>query len=368
MRILLLADSNSPHTLRWSKSIRNQDHTIGIFSLHTADSSLYSDTPDISLFSLNASRELQTKNETNLSKLIYLSARKKVKQIIKEFKPDIVHSHYASSYGLIGALSGFHPYVISLWGGDIFSFPKKSVVYKQILKFSLSKADKILSTSKIMKEETKKYTDKEVLLTPFGIDVDRFIPDKINKFFKDDDFVMGTIKTLEKNYGVNFLIEAFAIVKKKFPDKPLKLLIVGKGTQKESLEEMVRELGIEKDTIFTGYVDHNNVQDYHNMLDIYVAMSLLESFGVAVLEASACGKPVIVSNVGGLPEVVENGKTGFIVEKGNSKALAEALSKLICEPDLAVKMGNEGRNKVIREYDWKESVNKMISIYKTVAN
>ena len=85
MRILLLADSNSPHTLRWSKSIRNQDHTIGIFSLHTADSSLYSDTPDISLFSLNASRELQTKNETNLSKLIYLSARKKVKQIIKEF-------------------------------------------------------------------------------------------------------------------------------------------------------------------------------------------------------------------------------------------------------------------------------------------
>ncbi len=368
MRVLLLADSNSPHTLRWSKSIRAQKHTIGIFSLHTPDPKLYNDTPDINLSSLNASRELQTKDEKSISKLVYLSARKKVKQIIKEFKPDIVHSHYASSYGLIGALSGFHPYIISLWGGDIFSFPRKSFVYRQILKYSLSKADKILSTSKVMKEEAKKYSDNEILLTPFGIDIDRFAPRKVNSFFKADDFVVGTIKTLEKNYGINFLIEAFYLVKKKYPHKLLKLLIVGKGTQKEFLENMVKELGIEKDTIFTGYVDHNNVQDYHNMLDIYVAMSLEESFGVAVLEASACGKPVIVSNVGGLPEVVENGKTGFIVDKGNSIALADALSKLISEPELVAKMGSEGRNKVIREYDWKESVNKMISIYKTVIN
>jgi glycosyltransferase involved in cell wall biosynthesis len=219
-----------------------------------------------------------------------------------------------------------------------------------------------------MQEEAKKYIDKEILLTPFGIDVDRFTPIKINRFFKIDDFVIGTIKTLEKNYGINFLIDAFAIVKKKFPNKSLKLFIVGKGTQREVLEGMAKELGIEKDTIFTGYVDHNNVQEYHNMLDVYVAMSLEESFGVAILEASACGKPVIVSNVGGLPEVVENGKTGFIVERGNSIALADALSKLINEPELAVKMGNEGRYKVIREYDWKDSVNKMISIYKTVIN
>jgi len=368
MRILLLADSNSPHTLRWSKSIRDCNHTVGIFSLHTPDHELYKDTADISLFSLNASRELQTKGERSISKLIYLKAKKKVKQIIKEFKPDIVHSHYASSYGLIGALSGFHPYIVSLWGGDVFSFPKKSIIYKQILKYSLSKADKILSTSRIMKEEASRYTDNEILLTPFGIDIDRFTPRKINSLFKADDLVIGTIKTLEKNYGVNFLIEAFALVKKKFSNKPLKLLIAGKGTQRNFLEDMVKKLGLENDTIFAGYIDHNNVQDYHNMLDIYVAMSLEESFGVAVLEASACGKPVIVSNVGGLPEVVEDRKTGFIVEKGNSKALADSLSKLIDEPELAASMGNEGRKKVIKEYDWNESVNKMISIYKTILN
>ena len=368
MRILLLSDSNSPHTLRWAKSIRNCNNTVGIFSLHTPDPALYRDTPDINLFSINASRELQTKDETNISKLIYLRARKKVKEIIKEFRPDIVHSHYASSYGFIGALSGFHPYLISLWGGDIFSFPNKSFLYSRILKFSLSKADKILSTSRVMKERAQNYTEKKIILTPFGIDVERFYPKKINKYFKQDDIVIGTIKTLEKHYGIDLLIKAFYLVKNKYPDKPLKLLIVGKGTQREFLENKVKTLGIENDTVFTGYVDHNNVQDYHSMIDIYVAMSLTESFGVAVLEASACGRPVVVSNVGGLPEVVEHEKTGLIVEKENPEKLADALDKLICNPELMIGMGNEGRNKVIKEYNWKESVKKMISIYETIVN
>lgn len=363
MKILFLADSDSPHTLRWAKSISNYNYIIGIFSLHTPDPGLYKDMPGISLFSLNASRELQTKDETNISKIIYLKAIGKVKQVIKEFKPDIVHSHYASSYGFIGALSGFHPYLVSLWGGDIFSFPQKSFVHRGILKFSLSKADKILSTSKIMKEEAKRYTQKEIIVTPFGIDKDKFRPGKTNSLFKADDIVIGTIKTLETRYGIEYLIRAFYKVKKKFPQRSLKLLIVGKGTQKGYLERIVKELDLEGDTIFTGFINHDNVEYYHNMLDVYVAMSLEESFGVAVLEASACGKAVVVSNVGGLPEVVDDGKSGFIVEAKNSEVLVEALSKLICNPVLRTEMGKKGREKVISEYNWEESVKKMISVY-----
>ena len=102
------------------------------------------------------------------------------------------------------------------------------------------------------------------------------------------------------------------------------------------------------------------------MLDIYVAVSIKESFGVAVLEASACSKPVVVSNVGGLPEIVEDGITGFIVEKENPEVLAEALEKLILDIDLRIQMGKNGRNKVINEYNWKDSVAAMISIYESI--
>ena len=110
--------------------------------------------------------------------------------------------------------------------------------------------------------------------------------------YKRQSLVIGTIKTLEKRYGIEFLIRAFANIKRKNPNK-IKLLICGKGTLLDELKNLTVELGVQDDTIFTGYINHDQVQFYHNKLDIYVAPSLEESFGVAVLEASACNKPVV---------------------------------------------------------------------------
>jgi glycosyltransferase involved in cell wall biosynthesis len=104
------------------------------------------------------------------------------------------------------------------------------------------------------------------------------------------------------------------------------------------------------------------------MLDIFVAVSLQESFGVSVLEASACGKPVVVSDVGGLPEVVDNGQTGIIVESKNSDQLVDALMTLINNPDLRKKMGDAGRSKVMRDFSWDSSVKKMLFIYSNLLN
>lgn len=368
IKILFLADANSPHTLRWAKSLDGVGICISIFCLHKIDLSLYSSNPEINLFSLNITREIQSKPEDNFSKIIYLKAIREVKKIIKKFNPDIVHSHYASSYGLIGALSGFHPYIISMWGSDVFRFPNYSFLHKSVLKFNLSRADKLLSTSCSMSSEAKKYTDKDIVVTPFGIDVNRFKPQKVETIFAEKDIVIGTIKTLEKIYGIDYLIKAFKIVKMKLPDEHIKLLIAGEGTLRNKLERLVYEIELKDDTVFTGYIKHDEIQNYHNMLDIYVAVSLQESFGVAILEASACGKPVIVSNVGGLPEVVDNGKTGIIVEKENSEQIADALITLITNPDLRIKMGNYGRMKVLDEYNWDSSVKKMLLIYNDLLN
>lgn len=368
IKILFLSDANSPHTIHWANSIMTSGHSIGIFCLHKIDSTLYSDFKNIKLYSLNVSRDLQSTAEDNFSKLIYLKAVQKVKRIIGEFKPDIVHAHYASSYGLIGALSGFHPYIISMWGSDIFRFPNYSFLHKTVLKFNLSKADKLLSTSFIMSSEAKKYTMKDIIVTPFGVDLNRFKPKTVNSIFVDTDIVIGTIKTLEKIYGIEYLIRAFKIVKTKLPDKQIKLLLVGEGTQRKVLENLAIELNLLDDIVFTGYISHDEVENYHNMLDIYVAVSIQESFGVAVLEASACGKPVIVSNVGGLPEVVDNGKTGIIVEKENPDELANALIILITNSELKNEMGKNGRMKVSKEYNWQNSLKMMLSIYNECLN
>lgn len=365
MRILILSDSDSPHTVRWAKGINEKNITVAIFSIHKPNYELYKDTPNIFLFSLNLERELQFKGEASFSKLYYLKAVKKIKEVIRNFKPDILHSHYASSYGFIGALTGFHPYIISVWGSDVYNFPHHSLLHKILLKFNLYRTDKILSTSKIMREETKKYTSKDIIVIPFGIDLNRFKPNRGKTFFDSKDIVIGTVKTLEKKYGIDYLIYAFKLIKDKFPLMSLKLLIVGRGSQEKKLKGIVNELNIQEDVLFTGYINHDNVQDYHNMIDINVSPSIedSESFGVAVLEACACGKPVIVSDVGGLPEVVDNYKTGLIVQNKNANAIAEAIEKLLTHPNLREELGKNGRVKVVNEYNWDDSVHKMIAIY-----
>ncbi len=370
MKILILSDSDSPHTIRWAKSLSQANVTVSVFSLHKPNFNLYSDCPNIRIHSLNLSRAIQFIGEAAYSKLIYLRAVRLVRKIIREDKPDILHSHYASSYGLIGALSKFQPFIVSVWGADIYNFPKRSFLHKSLIKFVLFYACKILSTSFVMKREIQNYTRKEIIVTPFGIDIEKFKPKKIESLFSPEDLVIGTIKTLEKKYGIEYLIKAFSLLKGKQKSKSLKLLIVGKGSQEEYLKNLVNELYIQKDTVFTGYISSDLVQDYHNMIDINVSVSIedSESFGVAVLEASACGKPVIVSNAGGLPEVVEDGVTGYVVEKENLNTLVSALEKLVVDPELRILLGNNGRAKVISNYKWSESVLQMLSIYKEILN
>ncbi len=365
MRVLLLSDAHSIHTIKWARSLSEKGIEIGIFSLNIIENeNPYEGHPDIEVF--YCADDNTKSRDSGFSKLSYLKSISYLKSVVKEFKPDIVHAHYASSYGLLGALLNFHPYIVSVWGSDVFDFPNISFLHKLVLKYNLSKADKVLSTSNVMAIETLKYTDKNVEVTPFGIDLEKFKPQKVDSLFSKDDIVIGTIKTLEEKYGIEYLIRAFAVVKQKQQELPLKLLIVGDGNLRKKLEELASNLGIVKDTVFTGKIKHNLVPQYVNMLSVSVSVSNSESFGVAIIEASACGKPVVVSNVGGLPEVVENGVTGFVVPRKDPEATAAAIERLILDDNLRVVMGKAGRERVKRLYDWNKNVELMMSIYKNI--
>lgn len=361
MRILLLSNPNSVHTIKWAKSLAENNINIIIFGLGDLTVYDYKKYPNIKVIILN---EKITRDEGAFSKLRYLKALPKIKNIIKEFKPDIVHAHYASSYGLLGALSGFAPFILSVWGSDVFTFPDKSFLHKLILEYNLKKADKILSTSHVMAKETKLYTSKDVEVTPFGIDMEQFKPMETESLFDKEDIVIGTVKTLEEKYGIEYLIKAFKVVSDKYQKLPLKLLIVGGGSLEKELKQLTKDLNIENKTIFTGKVPFEDVPRYHNMLSVSVSVSNSESFGVAIIEASACAKPVVVSNVGGLPEVVEDGITGFVVPPRDEKETAKAIEKLILDEELRTIVGNRGRERVKKLYNWNVNVAQMIGIYK----
>src|SRR5262249_3117577 len=142
---------------------------------------------------------------------------------------------------------------------------------------------------------------------------------------------IGTVKKLEVKYGIDTLIHAFAKLSAP-PHGFLPILrLVGEGQQEPELRALATTAGVSARVEFVGAVPHGQVPDQLRQFDVFVAASRLdsESFGVAVIEASACELPVVVTRVGGLPEVVRDGETGLIVPKGDIGALANALQQLL---------------------------------------
>jgi glycosyltransferase involved in cell wall biosynthesis len=361
MRILLLADPSSAHTIKWANGLFEKGLEIYIFGLSKYDPTQYD--KNIRIESFQTPDRVKTKLGGNLLKTMYLAAFPRLKKVIRIFKPDIVHAHYVASYGLIGALTGFHPFILSVWGIDILTFPSNSFFHKFIIQFSLKRADKILATSEYLAKETRNYTNRQIIITPFGIDTEIFKPFENKSSLSKDEIIIGTVKSMEKKYGIDYVIKSFAFLKKKYPDKHLKLLLVGGGSLEDKFKKMISKFSISDSSTITGHIPFNKIQDYHNQLSIAVYVSNVESFGVSILESSACEKPVVVSNVGGLPEVVEDGETGFIVKSINVDSIAAAIEILILDKDLREKLGKTGRNRVVDKFDWNKNVDHMINIY-----
>ncbi|MFC7373048.1 glycosyltransferase [Fictibacillus iocasae] len=353
MKLLLLAPGRSIHTQKWALYFQQKGWQVKVATF--ADH-----------YSEENAREVDTvilpKNLPG--KLSYFGAVPAVKKILRSFQPDIFHAHFISSYGLIGALAGYHPFYVSVWGTDIFEFPKKNLVNRKLIQYTLRQAEGICSTSHVMGKETAQYTDKKIHITPFGVDLSIFKPMDVEK---KQGLQIGIVKALSDKYGIGTLIQAFKRVHDQHPST--ELVIVGGGPQLMDYQRLSADLGIDDHVTFTGKVPNNQVPKYINSMDIFVVPSRdQESFGVAAVESMACGVPVVVTNVGGLPEVVIEGETGLIVPKESPDALAAAIVQLIEDEETRLSMGRKGIEHVKREYDWYENASRMEKLYHQTIN
>jgi glycosyltransferase involved in cell wall biosynthesis len=364
MRLLLLADASSIHTIRWANSLSEQN--IEILLLTLSEYSIKNFNPQIEIKSLNISKKIKNKSDGNFSKILYLISLYKILHLYRKFKPNIVHAHYASSYGFLASILKLKPLVISAWGSDIYTFPNKNFLNKIILKYTLKNTEHLLSTSHVMVKQISSYTnEKEIRVIPFGINTEKFAP-AMMPTKSENEIVIGTIKSLEDTYGIDTLLKAFQILILENPQIKLKLLIVGSGSKFNELQNLAHKLDIARFTEFVGFVEHSIIQEFHRKLDICVYLSRQESFGVSVLESSSCGLPIVASNVGGLLEVVKDNQSGFLVEPNNPRAAAEKIQKLIDNKNLRISLGQFGRNFVVHNYSWNNSVERMLDVYKEI--
>lgn len=350
MRVILLGPSKSIHIHKWALFYKSQGIDVKVVTFFDH-------------FSEENSLEIDTLVLPKLlpGKLAYFTSVFSLRKYLEKLKPDILHAHYASSYGLVGALVNYRPYYVSVWGRDVFQFPKQSRINERIIRYTFSNADEICSTSHIMAKETSKYTEKKIHVTPFGVDLNKFKP--LPGLKKEDVFTIGTVKALTDKYGIGDLIKAFASIYKGRSN--VRLLIVGDGPQKNEYELLAKNLGVAAAVTFAGRVPNDEVPKYINKMDVFCVPSTedSESFGVAAVESMACGVPVVVSNVGGLPEVVIENETGLIVSKENPEQLAQAITWLLENPDMRNKMSRNGIIHVKNNYNWIDNANGMLNLY-----
>jgi len=230
-------------------------------------------------------------------------------------------------------------------------------------------AMKALLFSAILKNQVQDFSQK-IRLIPNGVDDKMFDPKIYNeevarkKFNIREEHVIVFVGRLAKHKGIDYLIKALKLVKADLPD--VLLVIVGNGNERNNLENLSRKLHVDQNVMFVGDLPHDNIPLILSLATVLAHPSFYEGIPTIVLEAMSMAKPVVVTNAGCMSEVVQNGQTGFVVEKGNISQLAHALLLVLSNSRLALHMGQKGRDLVKEKYSWEVVAKKHVEVYEEV--
>ena len=292
---------------------------------------------------------------------------------------NIVHTHTAKA-GFIGRiaakLAGTHfvvhtPHGHNLYGYFSFFGTLLVVILEKIASLF---ADKIIALTDIEKDDMVRYNickPRKIVVVTSGIDLEKYNKTEVNAKEKRtefnvgvDDFLVGMIGRLEKVKGPEYFIEAAKYIAERIPQT--KFLIVGDGSLKEALITRSKQLNIDNKVIFAGWQE--DVPEILSILDVLVLPSLNEAIGRVILEAGASGKPVVATEVGGIPDIIKNNETGILVPPGDSKKIAEAVISLLEDKQKRFEMGRAAKDWVNNQFSVDNMVREVHNLYKSLLN
>lgn len=268
---------------------------------------------------------------------------------LKQEKPQIVHTHLfgGDTWGRLAAIFARVPIIISTEHNTNLD----EGFLKRLVKIFLSLFNKkVIAVSQAVKNYSvavDHINEKKMIVIPNGIEIDKFVVIPEKKYGSPP--VIGIIGRLERQKGHEFLFEALNLIK----TIPWTLWVIGQGSLGPRLEKLAKDLDLRERIIFLGA--RRNIREFLEQIDIFVLSSLWEGLGLAVLEAAAAGKPIVASRVGGIPEIIENGKTGVLVEPKNIKSLAEGLERVLLGESEAKEMGRRAKKEMVK-FDVKNMV------------
>jgi len=304
------------------------------------------------------------------------------KEIVENYNIDLIHSCFACPGGCAGSLikelTGI-PLVLSLRGFDILTEPsigygaRLDAVFDSLFRRSLTIADIVTANSHYMMDQSFSLGTKpeKCVLVPRGVDLDMFYPSRdkpgMDRNRRGGPVILCVRHICAKN-GIEYLISAARIVVDHWPEARFVFCGREDPSYRHELQKQVAVLELESHVSFTGFIPHRELVNYFRNCDLTVIPSVIEAAGNVILEAMACAKPVIGSNVGGIPDYISDGETGFLVEPMNPRALADRILQLLNDPVLTMRMGAAGRKRVEEQYRFDIMISKIVAIYENVTN
>ncbi|HEY2460596.1 MAG TPA: N-acetyl-alpha-D-glucosaminyl L-malate synthase BshA [Candidatus Acidoferrum sp.] len=285
-----------------------------------------------------------------------LALATKMLEVFESQALDLLHVHYAIPHSVSALLARSMaaprrlPFVTTLHGTDI-TLVGSNLSYLPITRFSIEQSDGVTAISKYLLDQTLKEFDikRPIEVIPNFVNCDLYTrtPQEAlrSTWAPGGEPILMHLSNFRPVKRLTDVVEIFGVVRAKIPAR---LVLIGDGPDRGAAEYLVRKRKLQKDVFFLG--KQNNVYEKLSVADLFLMPSQLESFGLAALEAMACEVPVIATNVGGVPEVIEHGVDGFLVQPGDVKEAARYAIELLSRADRGREMGHAARINAKKKY------------------
>ncbi len=303
-----------------------------------------------------------------------LALASKMLEVIEYEKLDIIHVHYAIPHATSAYLAkqilrrnnSDIKIITTLHGTDI-TLVGLEPSFLPLVKLSIEESDGVTAVSRYLKEKTltNYHIEAEIEVINNFIDTKLYKPTTNSKFRKhiapNEEKILIHTSNFRPVKRVCDTIKILEIVNKKIPTK---LVLIGDGPDRSKCERLVKQKELDKNVIFMGKQD--GLEDLLSVGDIFLMPSQSESFGLAALEAMACGLPVISSSVGGLPELIVHNKTGYIAEFGDVERMAKYTLELLRNEKKILSFSKQSRNRAVENFEKKLVIPQYIEFYKRI--
>lgn len=353
MRLCFVGDAGSIHTQRWVNFFANRGHDVHLVSFEKCY---------LSKVKLHQIHHFPW--AIPLFKIL-ISAMQ-VKRIIQQIKPEIVHGHYVIDYGFYSAFSNIHPLVITAWGSDILIDPNESKILNYIVRYAFKKADLITCESEIVMNNSALYcnNNKKIVIIQWGVDLNSF--KRFSSRMKTTDFTVLSNRDFLSVYNIDTIIEAVPYVIERYPATNF-ILKNSTETGESQLRELATKLNVLQNIKFINKkVEYNEMPKFLNDADIFISVPSSDSSSISLLEAMACGLPVIVSDLPANREWIKDGWNGYIVPVRDPEALADAIIQTLENKEQRELFGKRNQEIIIERADHEKHMLRMEELYESL--